>query len=482
MRFRRRNSSGTGRPLTGPSALLLAFAALAGYETRLDVSAPPPPVVADKDTLSELPSSTLDIPLTYDLTPVVHALENAVPRKFGDINERHPVPGKRGLQVAFEAVREPFHVVLEGQTARLTAVIHYKGRGWYDAPLAPEVSASCGINGVEPRARVEVAAPLRITPDWHLRARTHIEQVEPFSSDPRDQCKVTVFKINVTERVTDAATKILESKRTFVDQRVAALDIRSRFENWWHLLQQPIPLTDSVWLVINPTAVRMGETVGVRRTLVTALGFSASPRVITGARPAINPTPLPPLFPAAVGNGLHILIEGFLDYGLATRLLEKELAGRKVERAGKTIQVRHVRLFGIGGGRLALELRFRGAANGLVYFVGTPRYDPASNQVYVPDLEYDVASANLLVSGFEWIKHDDVRDLIRSKARWSVSGIMTEGREQLAKGLNRELAKGVNLVADVDSVRGIAVHARRANIRLQAQADANARLTVRQSN
>jgi hypothetical protein len=474
----RRGASFQIRLVRSAIAPFLAIGAVACE--RLDVDAPPPALVADTDTLSELPSSTLDIPLTYDLSPVVRALEKAVPRKFGDINERHPIPGHSRVQIAFEGVRDPFQVSLDGQTARLTAIIHYKGRGWYDAPLVPEVSTSCGVDGVEPRARVTIAAPLRITPDWHLRARTRIENVEGFSSDSRDQCKVTVFKIDVTSRVTDAARKILEGKRSFIDERIAALDIRSRFEEWWHLLQQPIRLTDSVWLEINPTAVRMGETVGVKRTLVTALGFSASPRVVTGPRPEPALSPLPPLYPAAVGSGLHILLEGFIDYGLATRLLEKELVGRKVEKAGKTLEVRQVRLFGIGGGKLALELRFRGAAKGIVYLVGTPKYDPATRQLYVPDLEYDVGSANLLVSGVEWLKHDDVRDAIRSRAHWPVGGIMSHGREELEKGLNRDLAPGVSLVADVDSVAGIAVHARRANIRMQAQADANARLTVRQ--
>jgi hypothetical protein len=474
----RRGASFQIRLVRSAIAPFLAIGAVACE--RLDVDAPPPALVADTDTLSELPSSTLDIPLTYDLSPVVRALEKAVPRKFGDINERHPIPGHSRVQIAFEGVRDPFQVSLDGQTARLTAIIHYKGRGWYDAPLVPEVSTSCGVDGVEPRARVTIAAPLRITPDWHLRARTRIENVEGFSSDSRDQCKVTVFKIDVTSRVTDAARKILEGKRSFIDERIAALDIRSRFEEWWHLLQQPIRLTDSVWLEINPTAVRMGETVGVKRTLVTALGFSASPRVVTGPRPEPALSPLPPLYPAAVGSGLHILLEGFIDYGLATRLLEKELVGRKVEKAGKTLEVRQVRLFGIGGGKLALELRFRGAAKGIVYLVGTPKYDPATRQLYVPDLEYDVGSANLLVSGVEWLKHDDVRDAIRSRAHWPVGGIMSHGREELEKGLNRDLAPGVSLLADVDSVAGIAVHARRANIRMQAQADANARLTVRQ--
>jgi hypothetical protein len=232
--------------------------------------------------------------------------------------------------------------------------------------------------------------------------------------------------------------------------------------------------------VINPSAVRMGQSVGVKKTLVTALGFSASPVLVTGAKPVVTETPLPPLYPAAVGDGLHILIEGVINYDLATDLLRKHLIGKSVERGGKKIEVRDVRLFGIGGGKLALELRFKGAANGHIYFVGTPRYDIGTNELYVPDLEYDVGSASLLVKGFEWVKHDDVREFVRSQARWEVGDVMQKGREQLLKGLNRDLASGVHLSAEVKQVQGLSVHARRTAIRLRAQADANARLTVKQ--
>jgi hypothetical protein len=265
-----------------------------------------------------------------------------------------------------------------------------------------------------------------------------------------------------------------------IDRKIASLDVRSRFENWWNLLQQPIQLTDSVWLVINPSAVRMGQTVGVKRTLVTALGFSASPSVVTGKRPVVTTKPLPPLNPAAVGNGLHILIEGVIGYDLATELLRKHLNGKKIERSGQELVIKDVRLFGIGGGKLALELRFSGAAAGHVYFIGTPKYDLASNELFVPDLEYDVGSKNLLVSGVEWVKHDEVRDFFRSQARWSVGDVMQTGKEQLLKGLNRDLAPGVRLTAEVQQVQGLSVTARRSAIRLRAQADANARLTVKQ--
>lgn len=462
------------------SLVLVSLLAIAGCERKLDIDAPPPAVMADTDTLPSLPTSTLDIPLTYDLAPVVRALEGAVPKRFGNIEERHEVKGQPRMHVAFEAARDPFQVSLDGQTAHLTAIIHYAGKGWYKAPVVPEVSGSCGIGGERPRLRIEVTSPLAITPGWRLRGKTRIGQIEPASQANKDKCRVTVFNINVTDRVVDATRGILEGKRSMVDQKIGSLDIRKRFEEWWHLLQRPIPLTDSVWLVINPSAVRMGNTVGVKRTLVTALGFSASPRVVTGAQPPTVETPLPQLYPAAVGDGLHILLEGVLDYSLASDLLKKQLAGKIIEGKGQSLVVKDVRLFGIGGGKLALEVDFRGTVSGRIYFIGTPRYNPATKELFVPDLDYDAGSANLLVKGFEWVKHDDVRDYFRHHAQWPVTDIVAKGREQLAKGLNRDLAPGVKLTADVKEVQGLSVHAQRRAIRLRARADASARLTVKQ--
>ena len=461
-------------------ALLASAALVSACDAKLDVDAPAPAMMADVDTLPTLPTSTLDIPLTYDLTPVVRALEGAVPRTFGDIDDRKQLSNKR-IHIAFEATREPFNVSLDGQTARITAVVHYKGRGWYKPPIGPEISSSCGINDDRPRARISIVSPLTITQSWNLRGRTRVSNVVPYSEERRDQCRVTALKIDVTERVINATRGALEKQRPMIDRRIGSLDIRSRFEGWWHLLQQPIQLTDSVWLLMRPSAVRMGQNVGVKRTLVTALGFSASPVVVTGTKPVVPQTPLPPLYPAAVGDGLHILLEGVIDYDIATDLLQRHLRGKRVERSGQTLEVRDVRLFGIGGGKLALELKFGGAASGHIYFVGTPRYDAGTNELFIPDLDYDVGSKSLLVSSVEWVKHDDVREFFRSQARWSVGNVMQTGKQQLEKGLNRDLAPGVRLSAEVKQVQGLSVHARRTNMRLRAQADANARLTVKQS-
>ena len=112
--------------------------------------------------------------------------------------------------------------------------------------------------------------------------------------------------------------------------------------------------------------------------------------------------------------------------------------------------------------------------------MGTPRYDVASNELYVPDLDYDIGSTALLVQGLEWVKHDDVRGFITKNARWPVGNVIQTGKEQLQKGLNRDLAPGVHLSAEVNQVEGLSVRALRTAMRLRAQADANARLTINQ--
>ena len=199
-------------------ALAVATGPLVACDARLDVDAPAPAMMADSDTLPSLPTSTLDIPLTYDLSPVVAALEKAVPKKFGNIKERKQLANKR-MAVAFEATRDPFSVSLNGQTAYISAVVHYAGQGFYKAPVVPEVSGSCGIDGVKPRAKITIASDLRISPDWRLRGKTRVARVEPYSNDTRDQCRVTVFNIDVTDRVIDATKSALMAKESMIDKQ-----------------------------------------------------------------------------------------------------------------------------------------------------------------------------------------------------------------------------------------------------------------------
>ena len=474
-------------PMSGTTRQALpapVIAILLGCGTTGTVDAPAPMAVADAgtDSLPVLPPSLVDAPITYDLSPALATLEASVPRKFGDINARKRSATNRRVNTAFAAERAPFQVRLEGTTIRVGTVLEYQGKGWYNAPLSGDLFGSCGMGETRPRAVVEIATTFRLTPDWRLRGKSSVTRVEPFSADRRDQCKVTVFKIDVTDRVVTAAKSELDKRLVALDQKIATMDVRTPLERWWLALQRPIRLSDSVWLLLQPKGVHVGPITGSGRVVSLDVGLAGEPRVVTGPRPPDGTAPLPSLQREKEKHeqALHVLLEGELSYDIANAILRKNVIGKRIRRGARWITIRDARLSGIGGGRVALAVRFDGAATGTVYLVGTPGFDPETRQLFVPDLAYDVSSADLLVRGLEWMRRGDVQNLLRTRARFPVADLVEQARQRLERGMNRPLGRDANatLVAQVATGDVLAVRATTQGILVRASANGTARLEV----
>jgi hypothetical protein len=459
---------------------LVAVVLACGSTGSVDAPAPKPVADATVDSLPTLPLSLVDAPITYDLTPALEKLEASVPRKLGDINARKRSETNRRVNTAFTAERSPFQVQFDGTTVRVGTVLEYQGKGWYNAPLGADLFGSCGMGMDRPRVAVEIATTIRITSTWSLRARSTITKVEPFSTDRRDQCKVTVFKIDVTDRVVSAARSELDNRLASLDQKIGSIDVRSQIEKWWRTLQRPIRLSDSVWLLLQPRGVHLGPITGTSRTVSLDVGLYGEPRVVTGPRPPDGTAELPPLQRETGKHqqALHVLLEGELSYNLANSILKKNVVGRRIRRGARWITIRDARLSGIGNGRVALAVRFDGAASGIVYLVGTPRFDPETRQLFVPDLAYDVSSADLLVRGLEWMRRGDVQNLLRTRARFPVADLVEQARARLERGMNRSLGQNATLVAQIATGDVLAVRATSTGIIVRAGANGTAKLQI----
>ncbi|MEO7359046.1 MAG: DUF4403 family protein, partial [Gemmatimonadaceae bacterium] len=112
---------------------------------------------------------------------------------------------------------------------------------------------------------------------------------------------------------------------------------------------------------------------------------------------------------------------------------------------------------GLGDGRLAVGVRFSGSVNGEGYLVGTPKFDPSSNMLYVPDLNFDVATSDRLVQSIAWLKKQDVIDQLREIARFPLEDVLADTRNKVEEKINRELTRGVHLNAKFKTGRVIDV-------------------------
>jgi hypothetical protein len=161
-------------------------------------------------------------------------------------------------------------------------------------------------------------------------------------------------------------------------------------------------------------------------------------------------------------------------------VLTEQLRGRVLAGAGHQIRIRGVELSGIGAGKLALRVEFDGSVRGSMYLVGTPRFDPETNQVHVPDLDFDVASEDLRVRGLAWLGKERALAFLRERARFPIGDPIQLGQRYLVEGLNRNLSDDVRLSGEVISIVPLDVHATRRVLLLRAHAQATARLIVRE--
>jgi hypothetical protein len=435
-----------------------------------DIGAPPPSAPA---------LSHFSVPLEYDAEAVLRLVDEAVPRTFGSMDSIRTMEGDSRKHYAFEATRGPFTAFARGREMHLRATLAYEARGYFKPPLAPTISAGCGGGRKRPRIVVELATPLGLTSDWHLTAHTRIVTVRPASGAQRDRCDVGILHTDVTDRVIGAARSALAGRLGEIDRRVGRLDLGERVAGWWTLLQRPIRLADGIWLVVQPERLRRGDVSGEALVLTVPVSLDARPRIVTGDEPPIPRNPPPPLARDSVGDGFHIVMDGLLDYGTASRAVGDALAGRQLTRAGRTVTVRDAMVQPLARGRLRLSLSFAGDANGRLRLAGTPRYDAGRREVRVPDLDYDLDTDDPLVNAYAWLRSDELRTMLRDRARFPVDSALSRGRNLLLNGLNRQLGESLTLSATVDSVAVTGLYVTRDGLVVRADATGQARVAVR---
>jgi Domain of unknown function (DUF4403) len=421
--------------------------------------------------LPSMPPSVVDAPVTYAIEPLLKALEAEVPRTFGNLAQRVRIDGRKS--VAYTATRTPFAVGFEDGRLTLATTLSYKARGYYNPPIGPTVSAGCGTDdATPPRVRLVLTSDLRIDSSWQLLTRTRVASLTPATTTERDACKVTFLQLDVTDQVVRSVRPLVERQLPRVDRRMARVDVRRRVSRWYAQLQKNFRITDSLWLQLMPGSVALGDITLDDSQLVANIRLRATPRLVSGAKPAELLRPLPSLNRAAsdVGDSVHLNIEGLLDYQDAAAILTKKLAGRRVRRMGRTATVEHIDFAPLADGRVVLTATLGGSLRGNLYLVGTPKLDLVARALMVPDLDFDVATSDALVSGVTWFKRDDLVQWLRQGAVFPLDNILEKTRLKVEEALNRDLTDGVRLSGAVQTGRlvDVLVHPRWLVVRAEA--------------
>jgi Domain of unknown function (DUF4403) len=411
----------------------------------------PPPSPAERPALTppapEL--STIVVPIRTSLASLSPEIEKRVPPRFdGKAVER-------GIDVRYEVARDPVKLEMIGGSLHASTTIKYA----MEACRGRFPCISCGFGEARRVADIRLQSKLEWDPSWRLRSTTRLLPV-----NYARPCEVTWLDIDITRRfVAPVVEEQLGNVARVIDRNTPALaNLRPHAEEIWTSLQTPSELAPRTWLVLEPVDVALTPIAGSGSNLTSTLVLRAQTRVVVGERPAVARKPLPALRVAAAAPGsLRVPADVHLPYAEAGRLV----TAKTIKVDGKPLTIESVKMSSAGGGKVLVEAQidYRGGGlrdyRGAVFLEGTPRVDPATSRIVVPDLDYslDPKRRGFLARIAERAAHESIRQRLRESALFNLAPRMQELREEVTRALNRPLAPGVTMKGKADAVQAMAV-------------------------
>lgn len=427
----------------------------------------------------ELPPSFVSAPVVFDLRPLLTEIEASVPRTFGSIDKKKRIQINRGPNawVAPEIRRGKFNFTFKDNEIQVSTVLEYRAKVWVK-PLLFEQSVSCGMDKVQPRIRLTIATRYDLDEHWHIRTSSRVVDLAAVSQEERDQCEVSLARINVTGKVVDAARGAITDMLKSADRKLSRVTIEQPLSGIWYKIQNPISIANgTLFLEINPKNISLGPIRAHDSTLIARLDLLAAPRLVSGEKPANDSIALPPLGRTSSGTDTAVvLVEGVLAYAAADELLGNALEGKKFGSWWARVTVDDVTALPAGNGRIILAVKVRGRVNGTLYAVGTPAYDEATDMISVPDLAFDVKTQGALAPVAGWLVNGPFLNDVRQQATIPANKLLENVVEIANKELNRELSEGVLLRGQLDKASARNVLATQRG--LVARAHATGRLWV----
>ncbi|MBX3329405.1 MAG: DUF4403 family protein [Nitrospira sp.] len=472
---------------------------LTGCLAKQYVVRPPAPTLLPEtpNPLSSPTESSVSFPVQVDLSPFIHAAndDSVIPKKFD--HWRNSIKHPKGVEYRYYAERDDFAVAPSGSPQAISTNSGTMLRDWWKGiePLSSSLSIStalrykigahplqCG-DGTEWPKRATLIGNLIVgmTPSYGVSA-----SVTGVTLNAIDPCKISITDTDVLQEVKNQLTERVQGGLSNAIARVNTLTARSRVEDVWHTLRNPIPLEPDAWLLFNiGTVWRSGFSSGGTDLIDDTIHITAKPVLVFGAEPPPAGEALPQLEtePASTGfhgaadaqlygtlpktlanrlasTGFHVVADIPLDYPSLSRSLAKRLQGKRVAVKGDFIQIADAAILGRGGNQVVLRITFEGDATGHLYFVGKPEMNTLAHSVQIGGLRLDLDSEQLLVkSGPDWLARSTIRELVMSEAVLGVSPASDRMRDLVTKALNRELSPTITTNGTVTSVQGIGVFA-----------------------
>ncbi|CAN5918427.1 hypothetical protein BH24BAC1_BH24BAC1_07240 [soil metagenome] len=254
------------------------------------------------------------------------------------------------------------------------------------------------------------------------------------------------MKIGLARYIEPAIRQQLGNIYQKFDQELQSrLQFKQHLQQAWVKLQQPILLDKSLnaWLTVRPQEIRISPLRIHNGQVDMRIGFSSYIQTVTNGkpRPEINPVLPPLIFDNRLSDNVHIGLTGEISYLHASQLLKEQVTGKLFTFDGGKDQIRINDAVVSGSGeQLVLMLDINGKTKaglfnkkleGKIFLKATPYYDSHTSSIRVRDLDYSIATNDMLVQTANWLAKEHFRENLERHINLPVRSQIEEVRNKL---------------------------------------------------
>ena len=265
-----------------------------------------------------------------------------------------------------------------------------------------------GSKGIEAEGELALVfkTNVNIKEDWWIWTQTEIVGQEWIRNMA---VKTGLGNVDVTYLADILIGRSKATLTTLLDKQLTQnFQIKPQVEEAWTMMQKPVSIASTYgmwWIKLTPQAVEMTPFSTNGDMLMANISVASLADVVASATEPVfrGNTTLPPFkIGTKPADDFAVNLATDVSFTEAERLAQNFAVGQVFNPAGKTIKVTNIQLFGQNN-KIVVNTTFQGDYNGSLFLIGTPRYDPTKNLVYLDDLDYDLQTKNFLLGGAKWL-------------------------------------------------------------------------------
>jgi hypothetical protein len=102
--------------------------------------------------------------------------------------------------------------------------------------------------------------------------------------------------------------------------------------------------------------------------------------------------------------------------------------------------------------KLGVEVGFAGTKKGTFYLLGVPSFENTKNQIALKNVEYDIATKNVLIKTAKWMMDETIRKKLEEQMVFDVSDLMNLTKKSIGESLNQTLDGGIKIQGKLKSL------------------------------